>query len=201
LGFSHAYYRAIRHAITVGFVSLMIVGVAAKVVLTLNGIDVRSLSPLWGPFLLLNAGCALRVVGQTLTDFAPTAFPVAGVSSLLGLSELVLWGLHLGAVMAGRVRLRWPAEAPTEPTGGEPITGGSCVGAVLELSPGLLDTFLAFGFRPLASAFLRRTLAGRVTVACACRLLAVDAGQLLDALNRERLRLAGGRLSLPVLSG
>jgi hypothetical protein len=32
LGFSHAYYGAIRHAITVGFVSLMIVGVAAKVV-------------------------------------------------------------------------------------------------------------------------------------------------------------------------
>src|SRR5205814_2645362 len=28
LGFSHAYYGAVRHAITVGFLSLMIVGVA-----------------------------------------------------------------------------------------------------------------------------------------------------------------------------
>src|SRR4029079_985051 len=32
LGFSHAFYGATRHAITVGFVSLMIVGVSSKVV-------------------------------------------------------------------------------------------------------------------------------------------------------------------------
>ena len=39
---------------------------AARVVPTLNGVDVHRLTPLWGPFLLLNAGCALRVVAQTL---------------------------------------------------------------------------------------------------------------------------------------
>jgi hypothetical protein len=64
LGFSHAYYGAVRHAVTVGFISLMIVGVAAKVVPTLNGVDGRALPALWVPFLLLNAGCALRVVGR-----------------------------------------------------------------------------------------------------------------------------------------
>src|SRR5262249_38407875 len=57
MGFSHAYYGAVRHAITVGFISLMIVGVAAKVVPTLNGVDVRRLAPLWAPFALINAGC------------------------------------------------------------------------------------------------------------------------------------------------
>ena len=41
--FSHAYYGAIRHAITVGFISLMIMGMAAKVVPTLNGLDPRKL--------------------------------------------------------------------------------------------------------------------------------------------------------------
>ncbi len=39
--FSHAYYGAIRHAITVGFISLMITGMAAKVVPTLTGHDAR----------------------------------------------------------------------------------------------------------------------------------------------------------------
>src|SRR5262249_45733127 len=73
IGFSHAYYGAVRHAITVGFVSLMIIGVAAKVVPTLNGWNVRTLSPLWGPFLLINLGCALRVTTQTLTDFTSSA--------------------------------------------------------------------------------------------------------------------------------
>jgi hypothetical protein len=43
-----AYYGAIRHAITVGFISLMIVGVAARVVPTLNGVDIRRLTALWG---------------------------------------------------------------------------------------------------------------------------------------------------------
>ncbi|MBV8488501.1 MAG: NnrS family protein, partial [Planctomycetaceae bacterium] len=42
LGFSHAYFGATRHAITVGFISLMIMGMAAKVVPTLNGIDPRT---------------------------------------------------------------------------------------------------------------------------------------------------------------
>ncbi len=74
IGFSHAYYGAIRHAITVGFVSLMIMGVAAKVVPTLAGTDVRKLGGLWTPFLLVNLGCAIRVSTQTLTDIFPAAF-------------------------------------------------------------------------------------------------------------------------------
>jgi hypothetical protein len=41
---SHAFYGATRHAITVGFISLMIVGVSSKVVPTLNGVDVKTLA-------------------------------------------------------------------------------------------------------------------------------------------------------------
>jgi hypothetical protein len=119
LHFSHAYYGAVRHAITVGFVSLMIVGVAARVVPTLNGVDVRRLTPLRGPFLLLNAGCALRVVAQTLTDFTPHAFPAAGASGLLEVAGLAWWGTHLWAVMAGRARYREPAGPPY--TAGMPV--------------------------------------------------------------------------------
>ncbi|HNR33387.1 MAG TPA: NnrS family protein, partial [Candidatus Hydrogenedentes bacterium] len=79
LGFSHAYYGAIRHAVTVGFISMMIVGVAARVVPVWRGHDTRPQPALWAPFLLLNAGCALRVGFQTLTDFSGAAFPLAGV--------------------------------------------------------------------------------------------------------------------------
>lgn len=202
IGFSHAYYGAIRHAVTVGFVSLMIVGVAAKVVPTLNGVDVRALSPLWAPFVLLNAGCALRVGAQTLTDFTPAAFPVAGVSGVLEVTGLALWGFHLWSVMAGRARLR-AAGAGTEFTplaADAPIVAGNLVGDVLDRYPGLLDTFLSFGFKPLAYAVFRNTVARRVTIARACRTLDVDPGRLLHALNRERDKQSGGRVSLPVLA-
>src|SRR5262249_40366434 len=150
LGFSHAYYGAIRHAITVGFVSLMIVGVAAKVVPTLNGVDVRALRPLWLPFLLINTGCAARVVGQTLTDFTSASFPFAGVSGLLEVTGLGLWGFHLWSIMAGRAAVRQSAEeplasAPLHP--GSAIKADNLVGDVLALYPQLLPTFRSFGFR------------------------------------------------------
>lgn len=98
-----AVWGAIRHAITVGFISLMIVGVAARVVPTLNGIDLRRLSKLWGPFLLLNAGCTLRVCGQMLTDFVPAVFPITGVSGVLEVLGLTLWAVHLWPMMSGRL--------------------------------------------------------------------------------------------------
>jgi hypothetical protein len=197
LGFSHAYYGAIRHAITVGFISLMIVGVAAKVVPTLNGIDVRRLTPLWGPFVLLNLGCALRVTTQTLTDFTPRAFPVAGVSGVLEVLGLALWGAHLWAVMAGRARLRGAAENAGMPWApGEPIERRHIVADVLDRYPALLRTFVELGFRPLANPLARRTLARLVTVETACRRLGLDVEEVLAALNR-----AAGlapRLSLPL---
>jgi hypothetical protein len=85
IGFSHAYYGAVRHAITVGFISQMIVGVASKVVPTLNGLDLRRLPRLWLPFCLINVGCAWRVIGQSLTDFTSGSFAATVVSGVLDL--------------------------------------------------------------------------------------------------------------------
>ncbi len=198
-GFSHAYYGAVRHAITVGFLSLMIVGVAARVVPTLNGVDVHALTGLWPTFVLINLGCALRVSGQILTDLTSAAFPVAGVSGLLEVLGLALWGAHLWAVMAGRARLRGGAEASPPLADGVPVTAGHRVGAVLAAYPETLDTFLAFGCQPLKNPVLRRTLAGQVSIGQACRLLGVDQQNLLDALNRKIQPARPGKLSLPVL--
>src|SRR5262249_40878070 len=158
-GFSHAYYGATRHAITVGFVSLMIVGVAAKVVPTLNGLDVRRLSGLWAPFVLLNLGCTLRVAGQTVTDFSGDAFPVAAVSGLLEVSGLALWGAHLWRIMSGRHPAVSETSAVVPVVPGAPLVPAHRVGDVLDCYPELLPTFLAFGFKPLANPLLRKTLA------------------------------------------
>jgi hypothetical protein len=198
-GFSHAYYGAVRHAITVGFISLMIVGVAAKVVPTLNGVDVRRLAALWAPFVLINAGCALRVLAQTATDFTPRAFGVAGVSGVLEVTGLALWGVHLWRVMAGRARLRGAGAAAPAVIPGETILAAHRVGDVLDRYPALLDTFVAFGFTALAKPLLRRTLAPLVSVEQACRRQGVDVAQLLAALNRAR---AAGecRHALPLLT-
>lgn len=204
IGFSHAYYGAIRHAITVGFVSLMIMGVAAKVVPTLAGRDVRRLGGLWLPFLLINTGCALRVTMQVLTDFSPSAFPVAGVSGLLELTALACWGIPLWRLMsAGTQRVPGPdfrgtesssaangavrrenGTVPLAPLG--PITADAMVGDVLDQYPWLLDTFASAGFGLLRNRLLRNTVARWTTIAQACDRMGVDKAELIETLNSAR---------------
>jgi hypothetical protein len=200
IGFSHAYGGAARHAITVGFVSLMIVGVAAKIVPTLNGVDVRRLPALWAPFVLLNAGCALRVVSQVLTDFTPAAYPAAGVSGVLEVLGLALWGVHLWRIMSGRRCAARSADKPAHaaaPLAG-PIGPDCLVGEVLDRRPDLLAVFLSFGFHPLRDPALRKTIARFVTVGRACRLLGVDASRLIDALNAAPAPGRAARTPLPM---
>ena len=93
--FSHAFFGAYRHALTVGFIMMMIVGVSSKVVPTLSGLEVKRTNSLWPTFLLLNAGNLTRVSFQIATDFSPSAFPVMGISGFIEVVGLTLWGYEL----------------------------------------------------------------------------------------------------------
>jgi hypothetical protein len=98
--FARSFMGAYRHAFTVGFVTLMIVGVSSRVVPILAGIDSGRLSALWGPFILLNVGNAGRVTLQILTDFIPrVAYPLVGFTGFLELTALAWWGVGLWRVM------------------------------------------------------------------------------------------------------
>ena len=98
--FAHSYMGAQRHAITVGFISLMILGVSARVVPILAGVDSKKLDSLWGPFVLINLGCAGRVGLQILTDFAPAvAYPLIGLTGFIEVVALAWWGIGLWRVM------------------------------------------------------------------------------------------------------
>jgi hypothetical protein len=197
IGFSHAYYGATRHAITVGFISLMIVGVAAKIVPTLRGVDLKTLPALWLPFVLINLGCTLRVAGQVLADFFPSVFLLTGVSGCLEVAGLTIWGVHLWRIMTRRDPDGWPEVGAAED---RPITVKDSVAAVLDRRPELLAVFLEHGFRPLANPVLRRTAARGVSIELACRIVGVDAARFLAALNaRAGLRPPRPNVSLAVV--
>lgn len=187
LKFSHAYHGAIRHAFTVGFISLMIMGVSSKVVPILGGIDTRDLPALWTPFILVNAGNAIRVTFQVLTDLFPgPAYPVMGASGMLEVAGLAIWGVHLWRLLSRR-----DTEAPGTATAPGCITSDMRVAEIAEWYPALLDVFELFGFKELRNPLLRRTLARRVTVRMACDLKHVREEAFLSALN-ERLGLPSG---------
>ncbi len=209
IGFSHAYYGAARHAITVGFISMMILGMAAKVVPTLNGVDIRRLRGLWLPFFLVNAGCALRVALQIGTDFTAFAFPVVGFSGVLEVSGIAFWGVHLWRIMAG-----WRPEEETVAERPVRITADHKVGHIIAWFPATLEVLLAKGFTPLANPLLRSTMARAVSLRTAAARQNLDLGQLLAELNevafgaKERCGPAaearptgqGAARALPVLS-
>ncbi len=93
--FSHAYYGATRHALAVGFISMMIVGMASRIVPRLRGIDGPLLPPLTAVFVLLNLGCFIRVAVQPLTEFSQSLYPVVTASGLIELAALAIWAVEI----------------------------------------------------------------------------------------------------------
>ncbi|MBS1717636.1 MAG: hypothetical protein JSS72_07880 [Armatimonadetes bacterium] len=93
--FSHAYIGAVRHAVTVGFISQMILGVGAHVVARMNDLDISRLAPLATAFWLLNLGNAGRVSLEILSDYTPNAFAPMGVTGFIELTGLVIWAVNV----------------------------------------------------------------------------------------------------------
>ena len=98
--FAHTYMGSHRHAFTVGFISMMILGVSSRVVPILAGVDFKRMNSLWAPFILLNLGCVGRVLLQVLTDFIPkAAYSLIGFTGFIELSALLWWGIELWRTM------------------------------------------------------------------------------------------------------
>lgn len=97
--FSHAYTGAIRHAVTVGFISQMIIGVGLHVVARMRGIDDRVLPPLWSVFWLLNLGNFGRVASEIATDYTDRAFAPMGATGFVELLAILIWARAMVGVM------------------------------------------------------------------------------------------------------
>lgn len=182
---SDAYVGAVRHAFTVGFVSMMILGHASKVVPTLNGIDPGKLSRLWLPFILVNSGCLLRVVTQVLTDRLSMSYALIGISGMLEVAGIALWSAHIISVIVEGKRQE-KVTSPTESSERETITeiiSGMKVAQVLEAFPETEQVFLRFGFDQITNPSMRRSAAKVVTLKMACSMRGVDEDEFVRALN------------------
>jgi hypothetical protein len=175
----HAYVGAYRHALTVGFITTIMVGMALRIIPVFRGV------PLWSgrlreiTFWLLAVGNVIRVLFQSLSAAAgPAWLRVAGISGLLELAALALFGINIWKTM-DTVTVEDRAAASYRP----PIAPETRVGALLEAYPGLLPIFVASGFAPLANPVLRRTLARGVSVGQACRMHGVDLDAFLGRLR------------------
>ena len=174
--FGHGYHGGMRHALTLGFLVMMIVAVSTKVVPTLNGFDTAKLSRLRTLFVLLNLAIAARLVGEIAGDFTQKALPVLAPTGVLLMVALLIWGVHLARIVHGRA-------AGDEPQSDE-ITARSKVGLIVERWPQTLNVFMNHGFALLANLVARRTIARRVSLEQVCRMHNKDLEALMADLKK-----------------
>lgn len=180
----HAMMGAYRHALTVGFITLMIMGYANRILPVFTGNRIYSTRLLNASFVLITMGNFLRVTFQSLTvPFGEKMFLIAGISGYFELMALFLFAFNLGATIQGRGELR-VAESTRRLSG--PISTTWSVAQVLNSYPQTLDVFLNFGFDHLRNPILQKTMAHTVTVEQAARIKNIDPALLLATLNQVR---------------
>jgi hypothetical protein len=100
---SGGIWGASRHALTVGFISLMILSVGQRILPAFAGMRLlRSTKLMFGSLLLTSIGCALRVSCEVLAyqDYAAWAWRVLPASAVLELCGLTLFAINVAGTFA-----------------------------------------------------------------------------------------------------
>ncbi|MFQ5876622.1 MAG: DUF1858 domain-containing protein [Acidobacteriota bacterium] len=181
----HALGGAYRHALTVGFITTVMLGMACRIVPVFRGVGLHSAALREWSFWLLAFGNAIRVVFQSLSAFlGPGWLRVAGISGVLELAAIFLFAVNLWRTM----NTKTPDDAAAA-RWRPPIASETRVGDLLAAYPGLLPVFLSHGFTALANPILRRTVARGVSIAQACRMHGIEVGAFVRRLSEARGRM------------
>jgi hypothetical protein len=133
----HAYLGAVRHALTVGFMTTLILGVGQRLLPILGHTLLPWPRLVLPTFLLIAVGNLLRVLTELATAASETAFALMPLSAVLELSALALF-------TANALRTLWPAPDPLIRTGRVALS--TSVAVLLAEHPWLEDHLFAWGF-------------------------------------------------------
>src|SRR3990172_3394327 len=142
------FHGSLNHAVTVGFITMMIIGYASKMIPTFKGINMHSIKISNLTFILLNFGCFLRVFSQILVGTSgKTIF--YGTMGTSGWFELAALGIFLYNFLKtmNTVQETKPSVAKklTE------VTKDTKVFDIVDQYPETLQIFLDFGFSQMAN--------------------------------------------------
>jgi hypothetical protein len=181
----YLFHGAANHALAVGFVTLMIIGYASKMVPTFKGVDMHSIKFANVSFYLINIGCFLRVYTQIMIGLSHSEdfyYSLIGFSGWIELTAIGIFGYNVWKTMnAEDEDIEEPMETLTE------ITGDTNIAHAIDQYPEILEVFLEFGFKQLASPVARKTVAKMFTIQQATKIHPVEIDSLLKALN-ERIK-------------
>jgi len=178
----YLFHGAANHAIAVGFVTLMIIGYASKMVPTFKGVGMYSIKLADLSFYLINIGCFLRVSTQIMIGLSNDSYyALIGFSGWIEFTAIGIFGYNVWKTMNAEDEdeIEGQQEALAE------ITGDTNIAIAIDQYPEILDVFLEFGFKQLSNPVARKTVAKMFTIKQATKIHPVDVDTLLKALNEK----------------
>ena len=173
-------YDGMRHAFALGFVTLMIFGMAGRIVPIFGGASLRwpGLRS-WGAGLIF-AGAALRELELLAALGFPWLLHLSACSGLVAATGVSLAGASILATVSAAAK---EEATPAESEAPLPIGPDTNVYALVTAYPEALAVLIRQGFTQLASPLARRTLARAVSLRQACGLHDKDVEALVTELR------------------
>ena len=178
----YLFHGAANHAIAVGFVTLMIIGYASKMVPTFKGVGMHSIRLADLSFYLINIGCFLRVSTQIMIGLSNDSYySLIWFSGWIELAAIGIFGYNVWKTMNAEDEdeVEEPQETLTE------ITGDTNIANAIDQYPETLDVFLEFGFKQMSNPVARKTVAKMFTIKQATKIHPVEIDSLLKSLNEK----------------
>ena len=182
---SHAIIGSYRHAVTVGFITMMIFGFASRIIPISQGVKLHSYSSLTMCFILINTGSFLRVVFQPIavhTGSVPS-YLIMGISGLIESVAILLFGINIWRTLSDGKR----QGAGEEDDHGNitSVTASTNVHHLIKQHPPAMDILISKGFTQLKNPILRNTMTRAVNIGQATKMHNTDLDQLLKELNES----------------
>jgi hypothetical protein len=166
----HAFTGAIRHALTVGFMTTLILGVGQRLLPVLERTTLARPALVLPILVLIATGNILRVTSELATPWASSAYLWMPISAVLEWTALVLFAISVGSMI-------WHTD-PLIKFGR--VTARSSLAVLLAEHPWIEDRLIERGSAYLARA---RTVPRELTVGSFAASESQSAAALVDYVN------------------
>ena len=175
------FHGSFNHAVTVGFITMMMIGYASKMVPTFTGINMHSIKLSNITFILLNTGCFIRVFSQMSVGISggkPVFYGIVGTSGWFELAAIGFFGYNLWKTMNTKEEPK-----PSEIKKLTVVDKDTKVFDIVDQYPETLQIFLDYGFSQMANPVMRNTMGRVATIDMAAKMHNVDREKFIQTLN------------------
>ena len=169
---------------------MQIFGYASRIIPISQGIKLHSYTLLTKIFILINVGCAIRVIFQPVAVHAGSgsAFMLMGISGFIECLAILLFGINIWKTISEGKQSTKDDEVHEEIAA---VTASTNVYHLIKQHPQTIDVLVSKGFTQLKNPILRNTLTRAINIGQAIKINPTDLDQLLIDLN-ESLKVEKG---------